>query len=220
MVSQFIQCYNLSWFEMSFCHLVPKTASETPEERKTISLGNTFKRSLQSSHLQRCFLMLPLTPPRPLQEVQTLWRAGTLKSAWPVNGPWMFLEPPHGCSSRKHDASCYIQLIFLFCLFQLCSESRTGFSTPLQCHQQCPAQFHLPLHLLALGYIPRSVCFYVGDYALKWTPDSRFDIFCFPSRPILHPSPPNAIPQEAENQVNYTDSWIQPMVGTSKRSEG
>lgn len=109
-----------------------------------------------------------------------------MTSKWPLDLP----------GYRKQDAS-YSPDFSAPSLAAL-PEKLAGF----QCSQQCPECLPLLLQLPVLGSIPGSLCFKCWVLCLKTTPEGRLDIFCFPSRPILHLSPPSAAPREAEsNQV-------------------
>lgn len=173
MDSSFIQCYSLSWYEMSFCHLVPEYS------RKGFRNSWGEEDNFPWQHIQEILTIITLT--KVLHDAFIKSTMVTLESLDPLKSrhmevsvaskwPWISLELLHGCSYSKHDASCYIQLISLFFLLHLCSETWAGFPTLLQCYQQWLEQLHLSLQLFVLRYIPGSICFKCWRLCLKMNP--------------------------------------------------
>lgn len=138
---------------------------------------------------------------------------------WPVNGPWIFPKLSPGCGYRKARCLIYSSDSSVPSLAALLTG--LGWLPLLSSNvaNRCQKISTFPWNLL-LAYILDFICFTFGVLCLK--NDSQMVGLVFSASPA---DPFFTLPHSVQylrrlNQLSYTNSWIQPMVDTSKRSEG
>ena len=165
-------------------------------------LGKALKRSIQLSHLQRCFLMLPLNPFQSTLGSSNPWRGGTVQTnganKCPPGSSWSHQA---GKAMGRQGASCYLQLTLPF--------------VPLLKEQDClphsspgvtdnPQAFsHLFLEPLMLNCILGSICFVHSVLWLKMilsSPDPFFN--------LLHQKSQKLWTKPTTPTVRFSQWWV------------